>query len=136
MSANLDRLKAAYKAWHESKGRARDAWLELMSDGVEIRSAGAPARALAFTGHRHSKQGAVDYLSALLATWTMVHWTPEVFVADDDRIAVFGSCAWTNKATGKTAEVRIAHLWTFRSGQIVSIDEIFDTATAVAAATP
>ncbi len=136
MSANLDRLKAAYKAWHDSKGASQQSWLDVMSDSVEIRSTGAPVQALAFAGQRHTKQGAVAYMTSLLGTWRMVHWTPETFVESGDRIAVFANCAWICKATGKTAEVRIAHLWQFKDGKIASLDEIFDTAAAIAAATP
>lgn len=136
MSANLDRLKAAYKAWHDSKGMSQQSWLDVMSDNVAIRSTGAPVQALAFAGQRHTKQGAVAYMTSLLGTWSMVHWTPETFVESGDRIAVFATCAWTCKATGKTAEVRIAHLWQFQDGKIASLDEIFDTAAAIAAATP
>ncbi len=136
MSGNLERLKAAFKAWHDSKGASQQAWLDIMSDSVVIRSTGAPVQALAFAGHRHSKEGAVAYMTSLLGTWSMVHWTPETFVENGDRIAVFATCAWTNKATGKTAEVRIAHLWQFKDGKIASLDEIFDTGAAIAAATP
>lgn len=47
---------------------------------------------------------------------------------------MFGHCAWTNIATGKDMEVRVAHLWEFRDGQVVDYTEIFDSARATAAA--
>jgi hypothetical protein len=55
-------------------------------------------------------------------------------VNEGDRIAMFGHCAWTNIATGKDMEVRVAHLWEFRDGQVVDYTEIFDSARATAAA--
>ena len=63
----------------------------------------------------------------------MDHWTPEVFVCEGDKIAMFGSCGWTNKANGRSAEARIAHLWRFRDGKIVEMTEIFDSARVTAA---
>lgn len=135
-AANLSQLKQAYQRWHSSKGGDSDCWLEMMSDNVQIKSTGAPIAALAFAQDRHSKSEAVAYLTGLLKDWSMVHWTPETFVAEGDKIAVFSQCAWINKATGKKAEVRTAHLWEFRNGKITSLVEIFDTAKAIAAATP
>ena len=75
-------------------------------------------------------------MAAITKDWSMVHWTPETYVAEGERVAVFGTCAWTSKATGKVADVRIAHLWQFENGAAVSLTEIFDSARAVAAATP
>ena len=134
-NSNLERLKAAYKAWHDTKGTSTTAWMDLFADSVAICSTGAPVQAMAFAADRKSKQGAVEYFSKLLDTWSMVHWSPATFVADGDRIAMFGTCGWTNKATGKTAEVRIAHLWQFQNGKVTDVEEIFDTAAAMAAAT-
>lgn len=133
--SDLDRLKAAYKAWHDTKGGSTAAWMDLFADSVAIRSTGAPVQAMAFAADRKSKQGAVEYFSKLLDTWSMLHWSPATFVAEGNRIAMFGTCGWTNKATGKSAEVRIAHLWHFENGKVTDIEEIFDTAAALAAAT-
>ena len=134
--SNLERLKAAYKIWDASKGGDTSAWLSLVGDGMRLMSTGGGNAELAFAGHRQSKQEVVAYLTAILQDWTMVHWTPESFVANGDKIAVFGRCAWTAKATGRTAEVHIAHLWRFEHGRAVELTEIFDTARAAAAATP
>jgi len=131
---NLSKLKRAYQRWHDTKGADQKAWLDLMSDSVHIVSTGGETRALAFAQERRSKQEAAAYLASVLADWSMEHWTPEVFVADSDTIAMFGRCAWTHKRTGKRAEVSISHLWQFDNGEVVALTEIFDTARAIAAA--
>ena len=133
---NIERLRAAYKVWHDSKGGRSDAWLDLLSDQVRFRSMGGASPLLAFADERRSKVDAVAYFTGLTRDWTMVHWTPETFVSEGDRIAVFGTCAWKHKGTGKTAEVAISHLWTFEDGKVVGVTEIFDSARAVSAATP
>lgn len=135
MGAHSDRLRDAYRIWNDSKGARTDAWLSLLSDGVRIRSTGGggDVKALAFSGRGHSKTEAVEYLSVILKDWTMVHWTPLTFVEEGDRVAVFGRCGWTFKATGKTAEVEIAHLWRFERDRIAEFNEVFDTAGALAA---
>ncbi len=136
MGTNTDRLKAAYKVWNDKKAQDGSAWLDLMSDKVRITSMASDAKALAFAAERSSRDEAVAYMTALTKDWSMVHWTPETFVSEGNRVAVFGTCAWTSKATGKVADVRIAHLWEFEGEQAVSLTEIFDSARAVAAATP
>lgn len=132
---NLERLKSGYRRWHDSKGHDQDVWLDLLGDDVHIHVSGADEEVLAFARAGRSKAEAAAYLSAIVKDWTMVHYTPQTFVADGDTIAMFGRCGWRNKATGKVADVPIAHLWRFRDGKAVELTEIFDTAAAVAAAT-
>jgi ketosteroid isomerase-like protein len=103
---------------------------------MRITSMASEAKPLAFAAQRSSREEAVAYMAAITNDWSMVHWTPETFVSEGNNVAVFGTCAWTSKATGKVAEVRIAHLWEFDGELAVSLTEIFDSARAVAAATP
>lgn len=136
MSQNAERLKAAYKIWNDSKGLEQGGWLELIGEHMHISSMGEEHDALAFAARRSNREEAVAYMTAITKDWAMLHWTPDVYVSDGERVAMFGTCAWTNKATGKIADVRIAHLWQFENGKAVSLTEVFDTARAVIAATP
>ena len=79
-SQNLRELKAAYRAWDESKGGSKDCWLNLMGDEVSMHSVGEEGTGLDFAKDRHSKAEAVDYLSAILKDWKMIHWMPNTFV--------------------------------------------------------
>jgi ketosteroid isomerase-like protein len=136
MSTNVERLKAAYKLWNDEKGLDTSGWLALISDKMRITSMASDAKALAFAAERSNREEAVAYMAAITKDWSMVHWTPETYVSEGNRVAVFGTCAWKSKATGKVADVRIAHLWEFEGDEAVSLTEIFDSARAVAAATP
>lgn len=115
---------------------SQSAWLDLLAHDVIIRSMGGPEPGLEFAATRYSKKEGVAYLTAITQDWTMVHWTPETFVVDGDNIAVFATCAWTNKKTGKTVSPLTAQLWRFEKGLVTSYTEIFDSARVVAAATP
>ncbi len=131
---NLERLRTAYKVWHDSKGSKSDIWLDLMSDNVQFKSMGGASPLLAFASERRNKIEAAAYFAGLTKDWTMVHWTPQTYVSEGDRIAVFSTCAWTHKITGKLAEVANSHLWVFENGKAVAVTEIFDSARAIAAA--
>ena len=134
--SHLERLKAAYKAWDACKGREPNCWLDLFADNVRIQSLANPSKALAFASERKSKADAAGYFTNLAQHWSMIHWTPHTFVAEGDKIAVFATCAWTNKQTGKQVETPSAHLWEFENGKATSVIEIFDSARVLAAATP
>ena len=133
--SNLDRLKAAYQAWHDTKGDP-NVWLDLMDDDFHLESMGGDANAISFAEARNSKQEAVAYFADLTKGWKMISWSPHTFVDDGEAISMFGQCAWMHRTTGKIAEVRIAHLWKFRNGKAVGLTEVFDSFRAVAAATP
>ena len=133
-NANLAMLQAAYKAWHETKGDSA-AWNMVFDDNIVLHSMGDDVQALAFAKDGSARDHMLKYFAGLAKDWTMIHWTPETFVCEGDRIAMFGRCAWTNKATGKVADVRTAHLWTFANGKAIELTELFDSARAVAAAT-
>lgn len=133
-NGNLAALKQAYRKWNDEKGRRGDMWLDLLDDRVRFRSVGQAQPGLSFARDRNSREEVVGYLQGLTGEWEMVHWTPEQFVCEDDRIAMFGVCAWTNRKSGKIAEVRVAHLWQFKDSKIVALNEIYDTGAAAAAA--
>ncbi len=132
----LNRLRAAYKKWHDTRGKSAADWVALMADDIEMRSVADGAPGMKFSAPRKGKHTAHDYFAALDEEWEMIQYTPEVFLADGDRVAVFGKCAYKNRRTGKTAETHVANLWRFRHGLAVEYFELYDTAKAFAAATP
>ncbi|MEZ5730591.1 MAG: nuclear transport factor 2 family protein [Hyphomicrobiaceae bacterium] len=133
---NVERLKQTYARWSASGGRDADAWLSLFSDEGVLRSVGAEGAALSFAGARHGRSGAEAYFAQLAEAWQIEHWTPVTFVGDGDRIAVLGRVGAKSRATGRSVEIDIAHFWRFEGGRAVECTEIFDSARAVAAATP
>ncbi len=132
----LEKLKHAYKQWHDTRGKSVVEWMELMADDIEMRSVADGAPGMEFSAKRTGKHTAHGYFSTLAADWEMIHYTPEEFLVDGDRVAVFGRCAFRNRKTGKVAETDVANRWRFRDGLAVEYYELYDTAKAFAAATP
>jgi hypothetical protein len=136
-SEAIAKLKAAYQTWDESKGGRPEVFLNLMAESVAFHSMGDVETAgLNFARTRRSREEVVDYFASLTRDWTMKHFSPQVYLAESNHVAVFGICAWTCKATDHTAECRIAHLFTYSDDHVVEVTEIFDSARAMAAATP
>jgi ketosteroid isomerase-like protein len=133
---NLKNLKAAYRAWGKSKATANvEPFQNLMADSFRIASMDENTPGLTFAVDRSSKPQSLAYLTGIFNDWEMVHYTPQTFVEQGNKIAMFGKCAYKNKNTKKTVECWIANLWEFRNGKIVSMVDIFDSAKAAAAAT-
>ncbi len=131
MSRDLDRLKAAYAKWNESKGKSIPEWLELIADRCDIRSLANGAATLEFTKPRETREEFAGYLEALTGQMDMEHYTTRFFMEDGDRIAVFGTTAWTIKSTGKRVESLIATFWRFKDGKAVEFAEFYDTAAFI-----
>jgi ketosteroid isomerase-like protein len=132
----LDRLRAAYQRWHDTRGGSVADWTALMADDVTLRSAAEGADGMTFSAPRDGKAAAEGYFAALAQEWEMVRHAADEFLVDGDRVAVFGRCAFKSRRTGKVAESFLVHRWRFRDGLAVEYHEFYDTARAFAAATP
>lgn len=136
MATDIDRLKNAYQTWGDSKGARTDVWMDIVNDDFVLESVAEKPAGLEFAGNRTGPASIAGYFERLAEAWHMESYTIETIFGDGDRIAMFGRCTWTFKATGKTVTTPIAHLWHFRDGKAQSCLEIFDSATAAEAVIP
>ncbi|MET3839647.1 nuclear transport factor 2 family protein [Bradyrhizobium sp. OAE829] len=134
-AANVAILKDAYRQWHESKGGSVEQLLSICDPGVRWGSVPRGVAPLAFATEYSSRDALHAYFDGLLADWAMVHYTIDEYVAQGDAVVARGSCKWTYKKTGKTAETPKVDFWRFKDGKAVEFYEYFDTACAAAAAT-
>src|SRR6202012_2908995 len=100
--ANVQMLKEAYRQWDESKGLNVDYWFDSVI-GKEISFGSIPrgAEPMAFATQYDDRAKLREYFDGLLGDWSMKHYTMTEFVAQGDAVVARGSCAWTNKRTGK-----------------------------------
>lgn len=130
---NVSKLRAAYQLWSDTHGGSVQHWIGLMADDVRIRSGPDGAPGMEFTKSRDGKADAERYFDGVAADWEMVHFTPEEFIAQGDRVVVLSQVAFRYRKTGKVAESPKADVFRFRDGKIVEFVEFFDTARALAA---
>jgi len=133
---NLAKLKDTYRAWHTTKGKSVDVWMDLFAENVRLRSLAGGRPGAAFTEEVRSKAQMGQYFSGLLNDWQMIHYTTDEFIVDGNRIAMRGSTAWSNRKTGRVVETRKADFVTFKDGKIVEFEEFYDTAGLLAALEP
>lgn len=133
---NVGKLRKAYQLWHDTRGGSAQRWLDLMADDVAMRSITDGVPEMAFTKANRGKSDAAQYFAGLAADWEMIHFTPEEYVAQGDRVVVLSTVAFRFKKTGVVVESPKADIFRFRGGRIVEFFEFFDTARALAATRP
>jgi len=74
------------------------------------------------------------FFARLLEAEAITEFTPREFIADGDRVAVFGHLTTTVHATGKVVASQWAHRFVVAGGKITDFLEFYDTAQYVAAA--
>lgn len=132
---NVDILRDAYRQWNETKGRSVDHWFNaVIAETISFGSVPRGAAPLDFAKQYSGAEQLRAYFNGLAADWSMVYYKIDEFIADGDAVVARGSCAWTNKRTGKIAETPKVDFWRFKDGKAIEFYEYFDTACVAAAA--
>lgn len=134
--ANVQLLTEAYRRWNDSKGGSVDYWFDsVIGPTISFGSIPRGAEPVAFATQYDDRIALRGYFAGLLSDWTMQYYKIDEFVAQGDAVFARGSCAWTNRRTGKLAETPKVDFWRFKDGKAVEFYEYFDTACVIAAAT-
>jgi ketosteroid isomerase-like protein len=75
-------------------------------------------------------------MEALARDWDDWAAHDDTYVTDGENVVVLARYTAVNKATGKALNVRVAHHFVVRGGQIVRFEQFVDTALVRDAATP
>ena len=59
--------------------------------------------------------------------WIDYKFTPEDYVAGDDKVVAYGTYSGTYKQTHKYFEARVAHLWKLKDKKIISFEQFVDS---------
>ena len=125
---NLAVTRQIYALWSGSRGEDSAPLLELMTEDIRWGSLASGAPGAEFTVDTVGKQGVRDYLSALVAGWSMDYHELDELIADRDRVIALSHCGWTNRATGKSIRTPKCDVFRFRDGKIAEFYEYYDTA--------
>lgn len=72
-----------------------------------------------------------NVFSRLGSEWIDYKFSPEDYVASDDKVVAYGTYTGTYKITGKPFEARVAHVWKLKNNKIISFEQFVDSQTVV-----
>jgi uncharacterized protein len=125
---NLALVKRGYEAF--GKGDI-EALLALMADDVELDS--PKVEGVPFSGPRRGTTQMGELFRQLNEDEEVLAFEPREFIAQGDKVMALCRYRARVRATGRTAETPLVHVFTLRNGKIVSLFELYDTAAALAA---
>ena len=74
-----------------------------------------------------------NVFSRLGSEWIDYKFTPEDYVASDDKVVAYGTYTGTYKLTGKAFTARVAHVWKLKDRKIISFEQFVDSKTVAEA---
>lgn len=67
--------------------------------------------------------------SRLGSEWIDYKFSPEDYVASDDKVIAYGTYTGTYKITSKSFTARVAHVWKLKDSKIISFEQFVDSQT-------
>ena len=77
-------------------------------------------------GRRRGRQQVAEFFKGVDGLYEIQRFEPESFISQGDRVVVLGSETIRVKATGKVLDMRWAHAFTVRNGQVAVLEEYQD----------
>jgi len=59
--------------------------------------------------------------------WIDYKFTPEDYVASNDKVVAYGTYTGTYKITGKSFIARVAHVWKLKDSKTISFEQFVDS---------
>ena len=123
MATNKEILESAYASF--AKGDV-PAVLAAMDPNIEWNEAeGFPIYSGTLVGPQAIVDGVFMRMGEIGDNFSV---NPTQLVADGDTVVALGTYSWNHKGSGKPAEVKIAHVWTFADGRVIRFQQHVDTA--------
>ena len=68
-----------------------------------------------------------NVFSRLGSEWIDYKFTPEDYVASDNKVVAYGTYTGTYKKTNNAFTARVAHVWKLKDGKIISFEQFVDS---------
>jgi hypothetical protein len=133
VSTGADPKIDAIQRLYEAYGRGDvDAVLAEVADDVEW-AAEAVSTSVPWYGPHRGKEDVAKFFGEIGGSVDVTEFEPLSFTANDTDVIVAVRWAYTVKATGRTAAMRMQHWWRFAGGKIVAFVGSEDTEQSAAA---
>jgi ketosteroid isomerase-like protein len=86
----------------------------------------APGKWFGFAGPRKGKTAVLEALGDIAKDYALESYAPTIMMADGDRAAVLSDVTFTQRASGRVLNFRIADVMRLDGGQIIEFEEFVD----------
>jgi len=86
----------------------------------------APRQWFGFSGPRKGKTEVLKALGDIAKDYALESYVPEIIMADGDRATVLSDVTFTQRASGRVLNFRIADVMRLDGGQIIAFEEFVD----------
>jgi len=124
---NVRILASAYASF--KKGNIENV-LKILTDDVEWITPGPP-ELMPVAGKRRGRKEVTEFFSTLKQQEDVELFEPQEYIAQRDKVIALIKYRGKVKATGKTVEADLVHVFTFVNGKVKSFREHYDTAATV-----
>lgn len=126
---NIRLIQKAYQCFKEGK---IDDLIKLHAEDVEWITPGPPD-VMRTAGTRRGQKEVAEFFATLAAEQDVELFEPQDFIAQGDKVVTLSKLRSRVKATGKTAETMLVHVFDIKDGKIQRFQEFFDTAAMMPA---
>ena len=126
---NVEMVKRGYAAF--ARGDMQTL-LNLFSDDVEFRHP-MPTAIWPWAGNRRGRARVAEFFAGLAEVEEFEHFEARDFIAQGNKVVVLFFERFRIKATGRTVDNELVHVFTLREGKVVQLCIYEDTAPIIAA---
>lgn len=119
---NLDIIKSTYEGKTSEENGKNLA--KYVADDIHWTEAQGFPYAGTYVGLENVTKNVFDRLGS---EWTDYKFTPEDYVASNEKVVAYGTYTGTYKLTGKEFTARVAHVWQLKDGKIISFEQFVDS---------
>ena len=127
-----DNVRLVQNAYDAFKRGDIEGLLQLVAEDVEWITPG-PSDIMPAAGHRRGREGVADFFSSLSSQEDVELFEAKEYVAQGDKVVAICSYRGRVKATGRTAEVDLIHVFDVKDDKVQRFREFFDTAAVLPA---
>ncbi len=129
-----DNIQLVQNAYDAFKRGDLETLLNTLADDVEWTTPG-PADIMPTAGSRRGRQAVGEFFAALGEMEDVELFEPKEFIAQGEKVVTVINYRGRVKATGKSAETTLVHVFDIKDGKVQRFREFFDTATVLPAFT-
>ena len=130
--SDQDNVRIVQDAYDAFKRGDIEGLLKLLAADVEWTTPG-PTEIMPAAGTRRGPEGVAEFFKTLSEQEDVELFEPQEYIAQGDKVVAISKYRGRVKATGRTADADLVHVFDIKDGKVKRFREFFDTASVLPA---